>query len=36
VFCTHDPVEFVAMAVWQGNLPVAASDDNGARVFGVA
>jgi glyoxylase-like metal-dependent hydrolase (beta-lactamase superfamily II) len=36
VFSTHDPVEFVAMAVWQGNLPVAASDDNGARVFGVA
>ncbi len=21
VFCTHDPVEFVALSVWQGNAP---------------
>ncbi|MBL6454173.1 MBL fold metallo-hydrolase [Belnapia sp. T6] len=26
VFCTHDPVEYVAMAVWQGNAPAAAQD----------
>jgi hypothetical protein len=30
VFCTHDPVEYVAMAVWQGNAPGA------GRVAGAA
>ncbi len=24
VFCTHDPVEYVALSIWQGNAPVAA------------
>lgn len=28
VFCTHDPVEYAAMAVWSGNgVPQAANDD---------
>lgn len=26
VFCTHDPVEFVAMSVWSGNSPAAAQE----------
>ena len=29
VFCTHDPVEFVAMAAWHGNAPAAANDAHG-------
>ena len=31
VFCTHDPVEYVAMAVWQGNLPDADTGSGAAR-----
>jgi glyoxylase-like metal-dependent hydrolase (beta-lactamase superfamily II) len=36
VFCTHDPVEFVAMSVWSGNAPQAANDDALAEAAGVA
>ena len=36
VFCTHDPVEYVAMAVWQGNAPAAANDANGATATDAA
>lgn len=36
VFCTHDPVEFVAMSVWQGNSPAAANDAIGAAAASAA